>query len=178
MLLGIATGMVTSHGLPDLPHRPVYDPMYQYYMPHQAMPLRYQQEYTRQGQTYLPPYHADKKNNDNKQEYVRSDIHSEYTSHADLHHAVTLNAHPHHADNLHENLHHAYIHRADLHHGDIHDANIHITDVHHADVHHADMQNTDVHHKDLHQAKAQVGKYCQNQLRIFVSAVQFWLLCC
>ena len=160
--------MVASHGLPDLPHhydyhfstphRAVYHPMYQYYMPHQALPLRYQQEYSQQGQTYLPPYHADKKNNDNKQEYVRSDIHSEDTSHADLHHAVTLHAHPHHADALHRNLHHAYIHRADL--------------------HHADMHHTDVHHKDLHQAKAQVGKYCQNQLRIFVSAVQFWLLCC
>ena len=160
--------MVTSHGLPDLPHhygyhfstpnRPVYHPMYQYYMPHQAMPLRYQQEYSQQGQTYLPPYHADKKNNDNKQEYAHADIHREDihnadTRHADLHHAVTLHAHPHHADTLHGNL-------------------------HHADIHHADMHHTDVHHKDLHQAKAQIEKYCQNQLRIFVSAVQFWLLCC
>ena len=154
--------MVTSHGLPDLPHHygyrypshthPVYQPMYQHYMPNQAMPLRYKQVHAQQDLTYLPPYHADKK---------KDAIHKEY-AHADIHHA---------------DIHHADIHHADINHADIHHAYLHHTKLHHANLHIADILHDSQYDHD-HQAKTQEGQSYINQLMIFVSALQFWLLCC
>ena len=62
-------------------------------------------------------------------------------------------------------------------HGTIHtDAKHHHANLHHADIRH-DSQSKHQYDHD-HQAKTKEGQCYINRLMIFVSALQFWLLCC